>query len=560
MANNPDRPIPSSKVKSFGTKDEVDAWLYSNPMHCSGALHFVERNATVISYGIQTNSAPVKARGQYEDPTFKFQIPLQIAAEREIARSLIGVPNFSWVLSLKEFAHPAREAFAELTDVVPVIFFAASMFGFVFQMSSLITEKELKLRQAMTMMGLYDTAYWFSWLTWEGIITLLSSLFTVLFGMMFRFDFFLNNSFAILFLVFFLFQLNMIVTVTHFPYSTNFKSKRTVRIVWSLFPPNLLAKALQMLAEATSTPKDIGISWSTRTKCGPNDDHDCMTINDIYLWLVATFFLWFILTIYLDNIIPNVSGVRKSVFYFLNPGYKTEIQLVVEFPLLNEGGICSCMGSVPPQEHFTPDDEDVLAEENIVKQQAKEGTVDPNIAVQIRGLVKTYPGTTTIGCCKCRRTSPYHALKGFWVNFAKDQLCCLLGPNGAGKTTAINCLTGNTPVTGGDEENIAFLTFVIPHHREGLLTNFFAELQDREREYGIVDIQLGLATLEEVFLNIARQAELEAATAEGRLIPVGARFVGIPRTECAEYPSGVMVKVFREQDESGALCISGHSP
>ncbi|XP_020420066.1 ABC transporter A family member 2 isoform X2 [Prunus persica] len=794
MANNPDRPIPSSKVKSFGTKDEVDAWLYSNPMHCSGALHFVERNATVISYGIQTNSTPVKARGQYEDPTFKFQIPLQIAAEREIARSLIGVPNFSWVLSLKEFAHPAREAFAELTDVVPVIFFAASMFGFVFQMSSLITEKELKLRQAMTMMGLYDTAYWFSWLTWEGIITLLSSLFTVLFGMMFRFDFFLNNSFAILFLVFFLFQLNMIgfafmlstfirksstsstvgffifivgfitqiVTVTDFPYSTNFKSKRTVRIVWSLFPPNLLAKALQMLAEATSTPKDIGISWSTRTKCGPNDDHDCMTINDIYLWLVATFFLWFILAIYLDNIIPNVSGVRKSVFYFLNPGYWT--------------GKGANKLEVPPQEHFTPDDEDVLAEENIVKQQTKEGTVDPNIAVQIRGLVKTYPGTTTIGCCKCRRTSPYHALKGLWVNFAKDQLFCLLGPNGAGKTTAINCLTGNTPVTGGDaliygnsarssvgmanirkiigfcpqfdilwdaltgqehlhlfasikglpsasvksvakkslaevrlteaakmragsysggmkrrlsfaialigdpkllildepttgmdpitrrhvwdviedakkgraivltthsmeeadilgdkigimakgrlrcigtsirlksrfgtgfianvsfggsmngqnphqdavkqffkyhldvlprEENRAFLTFVIPHDRERLLTRFFAELQDREREYGIVDIHLGLTTLEEVFLNIAWQAELEAATAEGRLvtltltcgasvkIPVGARFVRIPGTECAEYPSGVMVQVFWEQDESGALCISGHSP
>ena len=36
------------------------------------------------------------------------------------------------------------------------------------------------------------------------------------------------------------------------------------------------------------------------------------------------------------------------------------------------------------------------------------------------------------------------------MNFAKDQLFCLLGPNGAGKTTAINCLTGITPVTGGD--------------------------------------------------------------------------------------------------------------
>lgn len=83
-----------AQVKSFKTKDEVDVWLFSNPMYCPGALHFMERNASVISYGIQTNSTPVAKRGQYEDPTFKFQIPLQIAAEREIARSLIGGTSF----------------------------------------------------------------------------------------------------------------------------------------------------------------------------------------------------------------------------------------------------------------------------------------------------------------------------------------------------------------------------------------------------------------------------------------------------------------------------------
>jgi hypothetical protein len=48
--------------------------------------------------------------------------------------------------------------------------------------------------------------------------------------------------------------------------------------------------------------------------------------------------------------------------------------------------------------------------------------------------------------------------------------------------------------------------------------NFFSELQDREEEFGISDIQLGLTTLEEVFLNIAKQAELESATAEGSLV------------------------------------------
>lgn len=42
-------------------------------------------------------------------------------------------------------------------------------------------------------------------------------------------------------------------------------------------------------------------------------------------------------------------------------------------------------------------------------------------------------------------------------------------------------------------------------------------------------------------------------------IPVGARYIGIPGTESAENPRGVMVEVNWEQDDSGRLCISGHS-
>ncbi|XP_052174572.1 ABC transporter A family member 2 isoform X2 [Diospyros lotus] len=810
LANNPGGPIPTNKVQSFRTRSEVDEWLFSNPMRCPGALHFIERNASVISYGLQTNSTPVSRRGHFEDPTFKFQIPLQVAAEREIARSLIGDPNFSWVVNLKEFAHPALEIFSAVGSVGPTFFLAIAMFGFVFQISSLVTEKELKLRQAMAIMGLYDTAYWFSWLTWEGIITLLSSLLTVLFGMMFQFDFFLNNSFAVVFLLFVLFQFNMIgfafmlstfiskssssttvgfsifiigfltqlVTQFGFPYSSSFSS--TYRVIWSFFPPNLLAEGLQLLSDATATPQDPGISWKRRGKCAPNDTECVISLNDIYIWLMSTFILWFVLAIYFDNITPNTSGVRKSVFYFLNPGYWTG----KGGDKVAEGGICSCISSVPTLENITSDDGDVLEEENIVKQEAMEDVVDPNIAVQIRGLVKIYPGATKIGCCKCKKTSHYHALKGLWVNFAKDQLFCLLGPNGAGKTTVINCLTGVTPITAGDalvygysirssvgmsnirrtigvcpqfdilwdalsgqehlhlfasikglppasiesvaqkslaevrlteaakiragsysggmkrrlsvaialigdpklvildepttgmdpitrrhvwdiiedakkgraiiltthsmeeadilsdrigimakgrlrcigtsirlksrfgtgfianisfsggvngtpvrgeevttmhheavkqffkshldvvpkEENKSFMTYVIPHDKEKLLTNFFAELQDREGEFGIADIQLGLTTLEEVFLNIAKQAELESAAADGSLatltltsgtevqIPVGARFIGIPGTETAENPRGVMVEVYWEQDDSGALCISGHSP
>ncbi|KAI3931362.1 hypothetical protein MKX01_040279 [Papaver californicum] len=70
MLNNPGRHIPSHKVKSFNTTDDVDAWLYSEPMHCAGALHFIDKSATVISYGIQTNDTSTKMRGADENPFF----------------------------------------------------------------------------------------------------------------------------------------------------------------------------------------------------------------------------------------------------------------------------------------------------------------------------------------------------------------------------------------------------------------------------------------------------------------------------------------------------------
>uniref|UniRef100_A0A8R7RD17 ABC transporter domain-containing protein n=1 Tax=Triticum urartu TaxID=4572 RepID=A0A8R7RD17_TRIUA len=779
--NNPGRTIPAEKVLGFSTPDEVDAWLFANPMRCPGALHFQDINANQMSYGIQTNSTPVARRGTYEDPTFKFQIPLQVAAEREMARLILRDPNFSWTVGFKEFAHPATETFSTIAQAGPTFFLAIAMFGFVFQISALVTEKELKLRQAMSIMGLYESAYWLSWLTWEALLTLLSALFTVLFGMMFQFDFFLNNSFGILFILFFLFQLNMLgfafmistfvakaasattvgfaifiigfltqlVTTFGFPYSNTYEAY--YRTIWSFFPPNVFAQALNILGKATATPEDKGISWNQRKTCQSFETDCVITVDDIYIWLISTFFLWFILAIYFDNIIPNVNGVRKSVFYFLTPSYWTG-----KGGKMREGGLCSCFGSNRPADDASPTDEDVLTEENLVKEQAAGNEVDPGVAVQIHGLRKTYPGSFNMGCCKCKTTKPFHSVKGLWVNLEKDQLFCLLGPNGAGKTTTISCLTGITPITGGDaliyghsvrssagmsnirrmigvcpqfdilwdaltakehmelfasikglpsstiksvaeqslaqvklsqaanvragsysggmkrrlsvaialigdpklvfldepttgmdpitrrhvwdiieeakkgraivltthsmeeadilsdriaimakgrlrcigtsirlkskfgtgyianvnfsgnghtqspningdaeaavnpniesvksffkerldvdpkEESRTFLTFVIPHEKEPLLTRFFGELQDREREFGISDIQLGLTTLEEVFLNIAKQAELESSTAEGTLvtlnlssgasiqIPKGARFVGIP--------------------------------
>lgn len=807
MKNNPGRTIPSTKVIGFATIADVNQWLLSNPMHTTGALHFQERSSSVIAYGIQTNSTAKQERGTYEDPTFTFQIPLQFAAEREITRFLTGDSSIEWSVAFKEFAHPSLQTFSTVGTIGPIFLLAATMFGFVIQMSNLVTERELKLRQAMSIMGLLDSAYWLSWLLWEIALVLISSTLIILFGMMFQFYLFLHNNFGVLFFMFFLFQLNMVgfafmlstfvqnsasartvgfavfiigfltdlVTAFGFPYYKTFA--KYLQVIWSIFPPNLLAIGLQYLGDATATKEDQGISWSGRTRCSSADSDCVITMDQIYKWLITTFFLWLLLALYLDNVLKDVNGVSKPWYFFLRLSYWTGRAS----SHAEANAICTCTGyaSVPPES--TDIDEDVAAEERLVQGQA--GMVQsPNVAVQVLGLVKTFPGTR--GCCRCKSKPPYHAVKSLWIHINKNEIFCLLGPNGAGKTTTINCLTGIIPVTAGDalvygnsirsthgmsnihsymgvcpqfdvlwptltglehlylfarikglpmslveqtstellsqvklaeaanmrvgsysggmkrrlsvaisligdpkivyldepttgmdpisrryvwdiieraksgraiiltthsmeeadilsdkiaimakgklrcigtslylknrfgagyivtvslnmnnnqqqpvgaeisenlktdivksffrehlgvhpkEENKTFVTFIIPREKEGQLTDFFSELQERQAEFGIADIQVSLTTLEEVFLNIAKQAELESAAAEGRYetvilsngnslqVPIGANFVAIPQSETEEHPHGMMIELEWQQDETGKLCLSRQS-
>ncbi|CAN1753772.1 ABC transporter A family member 11 [Linum perenne] len=122
MVNNPGRSVPSVKVKSFRTAKEVGSWIFSRDCF-----------------------------------------------DRDL-RTIIGDFNFNWIIRLKEFRHPARDHLSAMSLFAPALFLVFSMFGFVLQISALVTEKELKLRQAMSMMGLCESTYWLSWIVSEGIL------------------------------------------------------------------------------------------------------------------------------------------------------------------------------------------------------------------------------------------------------------------------------------------------------------------------------------------------------------------------------------------------------
>ena len=144
---------------------------------------------------------------------------------------------------------------------------------------------------------------------------------------------------------------------------------------------------------------------------------------EIYRWLTSTFFIWFFLALYFDNVIKDVNGVRKSWYYFLVPSYWTGRAssragkysiFYHSYLLYSRLQISYCThvsaggNNVLPLEGM-PTDEDVLEEERFVKEHTSIN--DPNIAVKVCGLVKIFPGTR--GCCKCKTTPAYHAIKVF---------------------------------------------------------------------------------------------------------------------------------------------------
>ena len=103
------------------------------------------------------------------------------------------------------------------------------------------------------------------------------------------------------------------------------------------------------------------------------------------------------------------------------------------------------------------------------------------------------------------------------------------------------------------------MTFLVARDQEAALIGFLQRLEGERQGLGVTDIQLSLTSLEEVFLAIARKAEVEYAAASGGItatvttdagvlleVPVGEERYTDPKT-------GITYTVRWGQDESGKL-------
>ncbi|KAG2423312.1 hypothetical protein HXX76_015459 [Chlamydomonas incerta] len=426
-ANNP----VAIKVQGFPNRTAIQTYLYDNPDTVISAVHFEFTGSTLEGFILQTNTTTKYFKGTFQNPNTFVQLPLQSAVHREIARYQIansGVANATGLAaalnletSLKEFAHPTIATVSVLGQVLGPFVFAACMFSFVIQISTVVAEKELGLKQALRTMGMSDSAYWTSWGLWEVTLAFVVANSICIYGLILQFDLFLHNSYGLLFFLFFLFQLAMsslalllaafirrtqvavylgftifivgwiMQTVVLFgvPYTPDYykTAGSAVTIIFSLLPWDLLAKGFQDLGAAT-VGTNPGLDWSDRTSyCQniPNPDdqppynpreeyvsYECvMSLNTIYGIFIALWLGYFVLAVYFDNIVRNEFGVSKPFYYFLDPGYwfaswgrKHNNLKAVERSLQPNAGRRFGSGRLPPPIPSGQLDEDVKAEED----------------------------------------------------------------------------------------------------------------------------------------------------------------------------------------------------
>ena len=153
--NNAGRVISADAVLGFASMQDANTFLAANPERVQGGIHFLlDANAVTtaptdsLDYVLQVNSTTKYFKDRFQDPTFFSAVPIQVAADREIARyqwnaSGKGDQPLNWDVSVSEYAHPNVGSVNVVGQAMGPFIFAANMFNFVLLVSFFSSEKKI---------------------------------------------------------------------------------------------------------------------------------------------------------------------------------------------------------------------------------------------------------------------------------------------------------------------------------------------------------------------------------------------------------------------------------
>lgn len=471
--------LSSDDVLAFTTESESDNFLQSNPNTTQGVYQFnvdygCDFSSTEVSvvdacyatahtvsqvrglkYVVQYNQTDIYEKYNRIDTFTGIYLPYVNAIERAIFSALGD--NLDYDFSTSKFAHPAIPRYNIVAAVGPSVIFAAIMFNMVIQAGLIVSEKELKLRESMRVMGLIDGVYWASWIILNIAMNILAAFLLIAAGHIFRLPMFVKNDFGTYAVLFILFTISMVpiglllsvlVDLSSTATTAGFavflvgsliqgfagilyleQSGTAAATAFSFFPFVVFGKGLSDLAVATTNEYQKGIRWSNI------DNNDWWPLRKTYIFLAIDFFIYLAIALYLDNVLYS-----KRPWYFLFTASYWRGSPSKKSPKSKN----KKKSKKEPKGGYEVEelDDDVEAEEMMVLS----GELPASKAVILDRLQMTY-STNRYLCCGNVR---FRAVKDVCVTMDDGQLFCLLGHNGAGKSTTIGMLTGLLKPTGGN--------------------------------------------------------------------------------------------------------------
>lgn len=370
---------------------------------------------------------------------------VQAAVERALVKQAADAPpEANLRATIKGFPYPGRIfnlpgfiAGIFLSLVLPLAFITDT----VVTIKAVVVDKELRIREGMAMMGLYDSAYWLAhFITQFGVMTVtfiivsLVSLYPLEHS-----DFWIH---------FIFFEVWAVAFILHcFFLSTFFTKGRIAALAGSMFYLFQLAPAITVVTQSPDgaaawnsvciLPGSAMYMWGVATtqlesssvgvtaatfgdnlnQAGPPFGPSTIMLNTF-----GSIFLYAFLTFYLDRVLPKTYGTRLPPhFLFLPSWWKAEV--LGSGYHTDEGDTLRGLATRKPAPH--PESVQTLSEDELQR-----------VSVRTSGVTKRF-GTVT-------------AVDGLDLEMVEGQVSGLLGHNGAGKTTSINMLSGMLPPTEGE--------------------------------------------------------------------------------------------------------------
>ncbi|XP_012517680.1 PREDICTED: ATP-binding cassette sub-family A member 5 [Propithecus coquereli] len=260
---------------------------------------------------------------------------------------------------------------------------AFSPFGY-FLAIHIVAEKEKKLKEFLKIMGLHDTAFWFSWvLLYTSLIFLMSLLMAVIATVSLLFP---RSSSIVIFLLFFLYGLSSIFFALML--TPLFKKSKHVGIV-EFFVTVAFGFVGLLIVLMESFPKSLVWIFSPFCQCTfligiaqvmhLEDFNEGALFSNLtegpypliitLIMLVLNSIFYVLLAVYLDQVIPGEFGLRRSSLYFLKPSYWSKSKR--NYKELSEGNV---NGNISFSEVVEPVSSEFVGKE----------------AIRISGIQKTY--------------------------------------------------------------------------------------------------------------------------------------------------------------------------